>query len=458
MRKIAYFILLFAVNFLHAQPSSDPVRSSEEYFTMIRDADKTIASNPKNENALYIRAKALDQIGDDKSAVIDYTKLIQINPKKADYFLGRCSANFDLKNFTQIVSDANAAIALDPKSYDAYVFRGDAYDVDEKWELSVADFEKAIALKPSADYAYMELATNCVLRDKYLDAIAVLDRLLVVNPKLQNSFIYRSDCKMKLHDYKGAIEDCDKAIALDPENFIFVYFKVLAQDAAGDPEAACENAKKAWSLLKETISPEAVVCQNFIFTQCTSSIPEKILKVRALNTEALKLMETDNYVGIIKKYDQMIALVPDSAMLYYDRGKMKRALNDHENAVIDYKKSIALNPNIKEAHTALGVSLIYLQQFDEGEQAFLTGIKNSPETAMNYHNLGLIYGEKKEYTKAIRQIELAVKKDPKYTDAYLSLGSIYLLTGDKQRACYYFKRAYLLGSMEARVKMLSECN
>ena len=153
----------------------------------------------------------------------------------------------------------------------------------------------------------------------------------------------------------------------------------------------------------------------------------------------------------------MIKIVPDSSYLYYNRGKFKRELEQNGEAILDYKKAVQLNKKNVDAWTAMGISYVHTSQIENAEKSYLEAIKQDENYSIAYYDLSLIYLDKKEYEKGIKYAELAVQKDSNYTNAYLTLGEAYILIHNKQKACYNFKRAESLGSIKAKIRLISEC-
>ena len=56
--------------------------------------------------------------------------------------------------------------------------------------------------------------------------------------------------------------------------------------------------------------------------------------------------------------------------------------------------------------------------------SLLENIKNNPNDASNYYNVGTVYMEKNEDAKAIEYFEKAIQKDPKYKNAYNNLALV----------------------------------
>lgn len=71
----------------------------------------------------------------------------------------------------------------------------------------------------------------------------------------------RAGAKFKLNDLKGCIEDCTKAIAIDP-NYAYAYLnRGNAKELLRDEVGACEDWTKAANLGAEAASGYIGICQ-----------------------------------------------------------------------------------------------------------------------------------------------------------------------------------------------------
>lgn len=434
------------------------------YYALIKDTqnalkelDIAVNLNLKDETALDHRARYKDEIGDDKGAVDDYNKLIYLNPGLAKYYYGRSSANYDLKNYEAVIDDCKRVVTIDDNFYTAYTMLGDVYDTYGDKDKAIANYEKAISIAPTREYAYNELGKVYYAKGDYKNAVLVFNRILDKNPNIVTSLEYRADCNFKLLDYANSIEDYSKLISLNPDKFQNLMNKANVELAAGKKTDACTDMKKGARMVKKKLSEEYTYAHTFLFKNCRETFSAKILKVNDLYDQAYEL-----YVGgkkdlAIKKYDEMIKIVPDSAYLYYNRGKFKRELDQHEEAILDYKKAVQLDKKNVESWTAMAISYTYLRLYDNAINSYLEAIKADSSFALAYHNLAQVYRQENKNDKAIQYLELAVQKDPNYVVAYFSLGEVYAEIGNKEKACYNFKRAEAFGEPRARIKLLSEC-
>lgn len=423
----------------------------------LRELDAAVTTNPKDDEALDHRARYKDEIGDNKGAVIDFDKLIALKPDKSVYYYNRSSANFDLKNYDAVISDCKKAISLDDNNYEAYVMLANVYDTYGDTAKATANYEKAITIMPNREFAYNELGGVYYNKGDYKQALNCFSRMLERNPNAISSLKYRADCYTKLLEHNNAINDYTKLISLEPDKLEHYMNRATAELAAGKNADACIDMKKGVKMVKKRLSEEYLFAHTFLYKNCRGSLDPKKLKVNDLYEEAFELYTEGKRDLTIKKYDEMIKIIPDSALLYFNRGKFKRELEKHEEAIADYKKAVQLDKKSVESWVAMGVSYTYLAKFDDAIKAYLEAIKADDSYAMSYNNVAQIYWEKKDTANAIKYLELAVQKDPLYKNAYFSLAQVYAEIGNKENACYNFKRAEVLGESKARIKIISEC-
>lgn len=423
----------------------------------LKELDNAVNADPKDDKALDHRGRYKEEIGDDKGAVADFNKLISMKPGKAEYYYNRSSANYDLKNYDAVISDCKNAIVIDENFYKAYTMLGDVYDTYGDKAKSIANYEKAISIRPNKEYAYNELGKIYYLQKDYKNALHAFNRILEKKPNVVSSLEYRADCNYKLLNYKAAIEDYTKLISLNPNKYENYMNRANVELDAGNKTDACADMKKGAKMTSRKVSEEYLFAHTFLYKNCRESLNPKLVKVNDLYDQAYGFYTSGKRDLAIQKYDEMIKILPDSAYLYFNRGKLKRELNLHEEAISDYKKAVKLDKMNVESWTAMGISYMYLHQYDNSIKSFLEAIKKDSSYAIPYNNIAQVYREKKDNTNALKYLELAVEKDPLYTVAYFSLGELYADAGNKEKACYNFKRAEALGEPKARIKILSEC-
>jgi tetratricopeptide (TPR) repeat protein len=148
--------------------------------------------------------------------------------------------------------------------------------------------------------------------------------------------------------------------------------------------------------------------------------------------------------------------MPDSSILYYNRGGAKRKLNDFAAAIEDYSKAITLRPKFPDAIVARAVAKTYLNDLAGATKDYQLAIKVDPTYAIAYNNYALLLAES-DAAGAIDYLTKAVYYNKKYASAYLTRGKLYLTLGKKEEACADFKRAEMLGLESAKIERLMNC-
>ncbi len=114
---------------------------------------------------------------------------------------------------------------------------------------------------------------------------------------------------------------------------------------------------------------------------------------------------------------------------------------DISNALIWYKKALAINPSDLEANLAYARINLILKKYETALNAVNIILKQDPNFAKAYYLKGLIYEDMGDLSKAESSYQTAIQIDPNYSDAYLQLGFI-LEKKDDSTALQYFDNAF----------------
>ncbi len=95
---------------------------------------------------------------------------------------------------------------------------------------------------------------------------------------------------------------------------------------------------------------------------------------------------------------------PDKARVYNYMGLAYHKVGDLDNAILQYKKGLSLNPFEIEAHINLGVSYFHKGLVDKAITHFKHVLEINPNNADAHYNIGIAYGSKGEYDVAYEEI------------------------------------------------------
>lgn len=156
----------------------------------------------------------------------------------------------------------------------------------------------------------------------------------------------------------------------------------------------------------------------------------------------------EDYDASIKAYDKAIALMKPSVpetywSMYLARGLCYEFTKRPDEAIADYQKALALQPDHPEALNTLayawaekGVNL------DQAEKMTLQALAQDPEAPHILDTLGWVFFKKKEMQKALPLLEHASSMMAYDTTVNSHLGDVYDALGRHREAVYMWQRAY----------------
>ncbi|MFP3040266.1 tetratricopeptide repeat protein [Treponema primitia] len=238
-----------------------------------------------------------------------------------------------------------------------------------------------------------------------------------------NLFYNRGNAYLKLHQYDEAVNDFLEALRIAPNKADSYYFLGMVYYEMEDYTQADTYLDKALELdpkyeIGMTVINEGSGWFQYVHEKMLSQ--EKYQKICEAAIEELKYkgnkaLKENDFLGAIAAYTTAIQKVPGASndwRFFNNRGSAYRCLEDYESAVHDYHEAQRLKP----------------------------------ESAA-YYNLGLVYLDTKEYTKARENFLQALKLDPEYkkaADTYYALGQVYYELGDYIQADIYLDKALAL--------------
>ncbi|MFQ6044035.1 MAG: tetratricopeptide repeat protein [Candidatus Poribacteria bacterium] len=104
-------------------------------------------------------------------------------------------------------------------------------------------------------------------------------------------------------------------------------------------------------------------------------------------------------------------------------------------------KAVRLDPNLSEAHRALGLSYSGQNQLDKAIDAYKEAIRLKPESARAHESLGFAYFTKGMYDRAIAEYKEAVRLEGDDATFHNNLGLAYLNNNQIDEAISEYKKA-----------------
>ncbi|NVK64848.1 MAG: tetratricopeptide repeat protein [Flavobacteriales bacterium] len=417
----------------------------------LNDLDKAVEVSGNNPDYLIERAKFKDDfIYDDLGAVADCDLAIQKNPNDANYYYQRSRPLYDLQDYAGVIENCEKALELDSKHVHAMIMKANVLDYFGSFAEAKLLYQQAISTDPDEYDAYKQLAIAEFTQGNQPEALDVLETYMKRGNFHKDILEIHGKVTADLKQYTIAIGDFSELIDRYPTDPAYYFLRGMVNDSIGDQEAACTDMLKADQLgLNQA--------HQYLRENCKSKLNAKTLQIEDMLDEARSYEQSRQFQKVISILDDVIKLAPDSSLYIYQRGKMKRALNDHKGAISDYLTAIEIDKNRVEYHVSLAVSYTFLDRTDDAIKTYKKAIKIEPRYAKSYYNLGAIYAGQKKYEQAIELMETSLLYQQNYTLAIAGIGDCYLEMGELDKACNWYKRAEEAGDSSVFGKRVRTC-
>lgn len=140
-------------------------------------------------------------------------------------------------------------------------------------------------------------------------------------------------------------------------------------------------------------------------------------------------------------WEHALSCTPDNGIARNFLGYALYKDNRLDEAVVEFKKSIALKPNYAEPENNLGIILLQEGEVDRAIDHFNRALEIDRGNVEARNNLALALIKKKKFDEAIQQLQIVLRLKPRRPDSYNNLGLALLDKGDVDGAMAQFLRA-----------------
>jgi len=162
---------------------------------------------------------------------------------------------------------------------------------------------------------------------------------------------------------------------------------------------------------------------------------------------ALTYLKLNKLQDAANVFDEMFTSLGSSAELHILVGRAYREGGQFDLAAAEFRKALALDPNVARAHSYLGIAYL----LDRGDAAlaearteFEAELHRNPEDYSSHYNLGAIHLKQHEFTLAEQELAKAIQLLPDSPDAYFYLGQARLQGGKSKEAVPQLEKAIQL--------------
>lgn len=218
-------------------------RRQQSYPAALNDLNSAIGLVPSYHFGLVLRGRVHADMGSHQAAIADFTRCLRVKPRDDVCYQFRGQAHMRLGNAAMALRDLNMAIGIEPTNAAAHGIRGVVYDNMGQRQAAIRDYRKAVQLGVQSDVVQRRLAELEAGAAPSAPAPGTGDseqfRQACFNPpnpqagiiactrriqagggadskEQSDSYNTRAWWRYKAGQYRIALPDADRAIALDP--------------------------------------------------------------------------------------------------------------------------------------------------------------------------------------------------------------------------------------------------
>lgn len=238
----------------------------------------------------------------------------------------------------------------------------------------------------------------------------------------------------EINDREKAIQKLDEAIQLDPEF-------TLAFSLKGDIYQAGEQFDESATAYEAATVLDPWSFKDFFNLGKVTQVMQQFTRsIRAYVTACeLEPRHYQSHMNVARCYyqvedfqkameygtkaKQLEPTAADPDLLF---GDIFEAKEDHDNAVVAYRRALELEGNTPRIMVPLAVTYLRTERYEAGKELLNSAIKIDPENEMAYQYLGWVQLKLKEHDKAIASYEKAVSIAPGDWAVKKGLGVAYI--------------------------------
>ncbi len=119
---------------------------------------------------------------------------------------------------------------------------------------------------------------------------------------------------------------------------------------------------------------------------------------------------------------------------FCQRGIASIDKRDYEPGIADLERVIREAPDHLEAHVWCAKGYFFRSDYPNAIKEYTKAIALEPNNKQTYNDRGVVYSQVRDFAAAMSDLDHAIRLDPKFPEAYLNRGAVRLFAGDLAQA------------------------
>ncbi|HMD00056.1 MAG TPA: tetratricopeptide repeat protein, partial [Ferruginibacter sp.] len=376
-------------------------------------------------------------------------RAINLRSNARSYFI-RGDCRFSQNDFQSALSDYNTAITDYSNYYTTdkyrgrlYYWRGRCKQKLQKWQDAIEDFNSSFTWNYSEPgYAYWNRG-NCYYElenyDKSdADYEKAIDKL-TDKADLAKLYKYRGDCQGHLKNYDDADKYYSKAISYNADYYGAYWSRGFYRSSNSRRSDAIADYKKAISII-----------------EASGSSKDNASDLASISRNLAILYNADkNYDDALDAINKSLRADPNFVKGFQTRAEIYKNMKNYDKAKADYTNAISLSSNdaaisdmyFDRSYKIDWVMLDYKTAIEDLNQSISLDNKDY----MKYWHRAITYDYKKDYPKALADVEKAIdlSTDDPVAGLYRLRASLKEKTGDVKGSIADYQQAAKVDNSDA---------
>lgn len=375
-----------------------------------------------------------------QEAIKAFEEAVRLNPKSSIYLIALGDAYLENNEGGKALSKYEAARDLDPKNALALLKVARVNRAGKIYPDAIAAYESAIKVDPNFAVAYKELGETYYLSKQYDKVAPMFKKYVELNSDDAEAKTKYIAFLFQTKDYENVVTEAQKAIASEPNNYIYYRMAAFANYELKRYKEGYEAAQKFWTLNDKKVKPI-----DYVYSAKLASLMGDT--TQAINYFTTALQNDSNDCDLIgefakalyfaKRYTEAITQYTTkelkcgslAALDIFNLGRAYFFNKDYANADTTFAKFITRTPSTPEGYLWRGKSAAFMDDATNPKflampyyQLFIEKFsadpaKNKKGLIESYIYLGSYYASKNEINSAKEAFNKALELDPTDKDA-----------------------------------------
>ena len=390
-------------------------------------------------------------------ALNQFQKALDLNP---GFIRARILVSMTLlkqKRIDDAITEIQKVLRSDKDNAFAHNVLGSAYLAKGQYDEGMTELKKATELDPGLVDAYTKRGLFHLSKGETSQGEADLEKAVEVRPEVLNNRLMLVTLYLRQKNYSAAIETLQAGMDGSPSDALLYNYLAATYISQQKPELALKALLKAKEINPDYFTPYFNIASYYVSkAEYSKAILEykSVLKRDPKNIKALfglasiYALQGDN-AGQAKIYQQLEATGSENGFAASVIYRIKQ--NDFSQALLIVNRGLDINKNSAGLLELKGDILINLKRLDEAESTFIRLVGISPERGNQL--LVQFYIHNNNNGKAKRLIDELLKTDSDKDYPYLLASGFYMQEKQIQNAIDILKNGMTHVSDKLRIKM-----